>query len=482
MTHVATNPQHSSAGTRASDHGLSNVRLLIYVLPAFCLAIMLGPAGSILQGIYTRDLGLKLSDIAGLILIARLFDAFTDPLIGYATDATRGRRWGRKPWLVLGALVSLIGIYWLYFPPTGVTPRYFFLAFVASFLGWTLVEIPHLAWGTDITQKYDDRSRIFTFRFGAIFAGLLVFIAIPVLTMLYKHFVARVPLQNISLEYSRETLHVAFWVVAATLPVAVMLVLLLVPIGTTGTTRPQPHDVRKLVTALLQNKPFRLFCLVMTMFYLATGMQMGIAYLHLSSYLQLANWASIIYLTCIPFNVLSVPMWLWAARRWGKHRAFAVGGALCATLFVAIGCLSPGPYALVGYFVVFGLVQWCQGCWYALPPAILSDVCDYGSLKSGKDNAGAYFAAFVFLNKCTQGVGTGIGFAITGALGFDPTANSQSGAAVWSLRIVMGFFPAALVYVAAWIALYFPITRIRHDVIRKRLARNARVAVLGEAR
>jgi len=459
---------------RSGGTGLSARKLLIYAFPAFSLSIMLGPAGSIIQGIYTRDLGLKLADIANLILIARLLDAFTDPLIGYASDATKSARWGRKLWILAGAVMSIVGISWLYFPPQAVTPLYFFLAFVASFLGWTLVEIPHLAWGTEITRTYDERSRVFSYRFGATFSGLFIFLAIPLVASLYKHFVDGLPFGQISLEYSRETLHVAFWIVALTLPVAVTLASFFVPTGLESDRgQRHSHSLRKLICVFLENKPFRVFVLVMSLFGFATGMQMGIAYLHLSSYLQLANWAAIIYVTCLPFNVLSTFVWLWAARHLGKHRAFALGGAVNASLFVALGFLSPGPWALPGYFIVFGLIQWIQGCWYALPPAILSDVCDYSSFKTGRDSTATYFAAYVFIMKCTQGLGTGIGFAITAAYGFNPAVNEQTAGAAFSLKMVMGFIPAVLVYAASLLIFHFPITRSRHDTIRRKLERAA---------
>lgn len=445
--------------------------MLIYALPAFSLSIMLGPAGSIIQGIYTRDLGLKLADIATLILIARLLDALTDPIIGFASDTTKSARYGRKLWIVLGAVVSLLGISWLYFPPANVTPIYFFLSFVASFLGWTLVEIPHMAWGTEITRSYDERSRVFAYRYGATFSGLFAFLAIPLGLSLYQHFVGGLSFDKISLEYSRQTLHVAFWVVALTMPIAVGLACRFVPKSINGVSTRRRHSLRADFSALLDNKPFRLFALVMSLFGFATGMQMGIAYLHLSSYLHLANWAAIIYVTCLPFNVLSSFLWATAAKRLQKHRAFALGGILNASLFVVIGFLSPGPWALLGYFVVFGLIQWIQGCWYALPPAILSDVCDYSAVKNRADQTATYFALYVFVMKCSQGLGTGIGFAITAYYGFDPTAAVQSVSAAWSLRMVMGFIPAVLVYTASLIIYNFPITRARHQAIRRRLDR-----------
>lgn len=452
-----------------------NRTYFLYAAPALCLAIMSGPSNSIIQGIYTRDFGLKLSDIATFIVIARLLDAFTDPLIGFLSDRTRAVMAGRKGWLVLGMCVSLGAIHFLYLPPDNVTPSYFFVAFTLCYLGWTLVEIPHLAWGAEITESYDDRSRIFSVRIGFLFLGMFIFLSIPLVMAAWERFVTGTPIHGLTTEYSASTLHVAFWTVAILFPLTMLGAVGLVPRGTQAVLAlaPAHSGIRALVDMVRYNKPLRLFAGVFLLCGIAFGMQIALAYLHLGSYLGLASRAPTIYVVCYPLNIIGIPIWLHVAKTRGKHVAFALGTALSGLLFLVLGFLEPGEWAFPGYFFTFALLQLCTAAWMALPQAILSDISDYGTLQSGEDRSATYFAFFVFFNKCFTGLGGAVGFATAAYFGFDPANTHHSAAAAFGVKLVMGFLPAGLVLVAAGILLRFPIDRRRHDVIRQRLAQLA---------
>ena len=60
-------------------------KILAYPLPYIAMAFLFGPM-AILQGIYAKYFGLSLTTIAAVLLIGRLFDAITDPIIGYLSD------------------------------------------------------------------------------------------------------------------------------------------------------------------------------------------------------------------------------------------------------------------------------------------------------------------------------------------------------------------------------------------------------------
>ena len=60
-----------------------------------------------LSRFYTGDMGLGLSAVANIMLLARLFDVITDPLIGYLSDRTQTRLGKRKPWLAAGSVVMM---------------------------------------------------------------------------------------------------------------------------------------------------------------------------------------------------------------------------------------------------------------------------------------------------------------------------------------------------------------------------------------
>ena len=87
---------------------LSRKVLAAYAAPAFSQALIHGPVGTVIQGIYGKHFGVALASIAIVLVVSRVFDAVTDPVIGYLSDRYRSR-WGkRKPWLLVGSLIAVV--------------------------------------------------------------------------------------------------------------------------------------------------------------------------------------------------------------------------------------------------------------------------------------------------------------------------------------------------------------------------------------
>lgn len=91
----------------------------VYAIPGFSTAIIIAPVTQVLGGYYAKNCGLALTTIASVILIARVFDAITDPLIGYYSDWWRLRVGSRKPFIMIGAVLLMPSSYFLFVPPEG---------------------------------------------------------------------------------------------------------------------------------------------------------------------------------------------------------------------------------------------------------------------------------------------------------------------------------------------------------------------------
>ncbi|WP_052711727.1 MFS transporter [Elstera litoralis] len=154
---------------------LSGTDLAAYAAPALPLAALAVPLYIYLPTLYAETLGLGLTLVGTLLLLARIFDALTDPLVGVLAD----RFPRRKPWL-LGALPVIgVSVWALFFPPDGTGAMHLLGWSLALYLGWTALQVPYLAWGTDLTQAYHGRTRVAGAREAALLIGTLAATILP---------------------------------------------------------------------------------------------------------------------------------------------------------------------------------------------------------------------------------------------------------------------------------------------------------------
>ena len=84
------------------------------------------------------------------VLVARIVDVFTDPLMGFISDRVP-TRWGRrKPWVVLSVPVMMTAIYMLFMPPDGAGGTHMLIWMLVLGLGQTMVIIPYWSWGAEL--------------------------------------------------------------------------------------------------------------------------------------------------------------------------------------------------------------------------------------------------------------------------------------------------------------------------------------------
>lgn len=145
--------QTSGDAAAAPPPRLSLCTIAWFILPALALAFMHGPEMQ-MQGIYAKHAGLTLAALAGATLLTRAFDAITYPVIGYLSDLSYARMGTRKPWVVGGALLSALGVWFLYRPPADVGIGYYVAWTGVTYLGWKTAEIPYQACAVEGGVRY----------------------------------------------------------------------------------------------------------------------------------------------------------------------------------------------------------------------------------------------------------------------------------------------------------------------------------------
>ena len=159
-------------------------KLTVPILTAYAgLAVPLAALGLplvvYLPPFYAGPVGLGVGTVGIIFMIARFWDIFTDPIMGMIVDRYPSR-WGkRKHWIAIGVPVLLIASWYIFFPNGNQPAIYLGFWLFILYLAFTFVGLTQQAWGVDISQSYNDRSRVYGWReIGSIF-GMMSVLALP---------------------------------------------------------------------------------------------------------------------------------------------------------------------------------------------------------------------------------------------------------------------------------------------------------------
>lgn len=442
---------------------------LAYGLPVLPLYFLFGPI-TILQGIYAKYFGISLATIAVVLFVARLFDAIADPVIGYCADRYHDRYGNRKPFIVFGGVLFIISSWYLYVPPDNVSEEYFLVWFLIFYLGYTLFEIPHLAWGSDLTAESNDKNKVYGLRSFFMFLGSLFFFAIPLLP--WSH----------GSEFTPETLKWSVFLAALLLLPLLLFGFRAVPNSSAKSNYIRNQSTQKklnhLLLAIVTNKPLLTLSAAHIFSGLGWGMWLTILFLFVDVYLKLGEQFSLIYTISFSISILALGVWYQVAHFWGKATAWFSGLTLVLIGLIGNGVLVAGQSQWYSLLLCMTLILSGIAAYNIVVPSLLSDIVDYGTWKYGDDRAATYFSLYTFINKAVAALGGALGLAIASWFEFDPTANIQSEDTVLGLRLVVSWIPAIMICLSIAFVLKIPINARRHAIIIRRLnARSRRMAM-----
>ena len=434
----------------------SSAQAIAYALPMISVAFLLGPI-VIVQGIYAKYFGLSLTAIGTVILVARLFDAVTDPLIGFFSDKYQVRTGSRKVFVASGGVLFIISSYFLYTPNENVSAAYFLSCLLAFYFSWTLFEIPHLAWGAELASNSQSRNRIYSFRLCGLFIGQLLFYFVPLLPLFKTN------------EFTPQTL---MWSVFAAGLIMLPFLYICIKSAPDGIRKPilldqQRYKMWPLLVTIVTNKPFLVFVVMFSFVGVGLGMWFTLFFIYVDSYLGVGNKLALVYIISTSISILTIGVWSALAARWGKKSTWGIAVAFIAVGLSCAGSILPGegsfiPLLVVNIFVALGFAAYS-----ILVPSMLADIIDYGTLKSGIELGGTYFSVFTLMGKITMAIGGALGLFIAGGYAFDPAASTHTSDAVFGLRLAISWFPALIVMLALVFVALTPINARRHAIVSR---------------
>jgi len=439
---------------------ISTRQLILFALPNFALAALFFPLVTILPNFYAKYTQASLVAIGSVLLFTRLFDAISDPLIGYLSDKTRSR-WGRrKPWVAAGTLVLLIPAYNLFNPPPDAGAGYYFGWAVLLYLGWTMIQIPYFAWSTELARGYQQRTRISGFIALSGAFGALVFIVAPL---------ALKPIFGTT-EYTPEVMGFL-----STSLLGVMLVLMMITLSrceTGAQVTTQRVSLKGMWQSVLANKPFWFYAGSFAAGGMGTGITLSVLVVYIDNYLHLAASLPLILGAYSLSALAGVSLIVQLIKKIDKHHCWALCWFISAAVPPFFLFLVPGEGALLP--MIFGLVILgvASAGNMVMPVALLGDVIDYDIAKTQVNRSANYFSLNALLTKGNVAIGGGLAFYVLAAFGYEVGSDNDQ-VATNGLLFVALILPSIFSIIAGVILWFFPINRKQHAFILEKIEQHA---------
>jgi len=404
---------------------LSLWQVIAYGAPGLPLALMGIPLYVYLPPFYANELGLGLAAVGLALMLTRLWDVVTDPLVGFLSDRVPGRH--RRKWLMGAGVPLLIVSLWFLLRPDGeVGLWHLYLWGLAAFLGWTMIQLPYTSLGAEADPTTHGRTRLAASREGLALVGTVLAAALPIL---------------IGTERPSDILGSVFWLMAILLPLAFLVMAF-------GSPEPARHhrviDWRRGWPLLAANRRLRALLGGYFLNNLANGIPAALFLMFVADRLGAEGWLGGLLLLYFGAGIAALPAWTFLARRWGKRRSWGASILLAAVSFAFAPLLGPGD---VAWFAVICTVSGLSlGADMALPASIQADIAGIDTDQGGGERAGLFFGLLGLATKLALAVAVGVGYGLLSLAGFE-----SGDADTTALALTYGSLPVVFKLAAAWL-------------------------------
>ncbi|MCP4004823.1 MAG: hypothetical protein GY725_11555 [bacterium] len=434
---------------------------------------------------YTQVLGLD-GWLTGLALgIAIVFDAINDPMIGSLSDNWRSRNGRRHPFMWMSGVPLCISFYYLWTPIDGLSEYElfgwltFFAILARSFM--TFFQIPHNAFGAELSPDYSERSRIWGYAhlFGWLGGGSFALIAYTAIFQKSEAF------ENGLLNPD------AYPHLAA---VGVVYIFVGIFLSTALTQRaarrlPEPPDVKegfsfarvfRELTQALHNRNFRLM-FIGTVIGGALGGIGGTLALHMQTYFWGLLPAQIKYFIFAGFtvNLLAFAIVQGIAGRFEKKHVLitlATFAAFDSITMISLRLLdvlpdNGNPWLLPMIVTSYGLGTGAGAIVGVIARSMITDVVDEEEIRTGERQEGIFFSALAFSGKAVSGLGTMLGGLVLSFIEFPANVDAVGVApeVVFRMGVFMGPVLGTLHMIPIALFAFYSLDRKRHAEIRTQL-------------
>lgn len=415
---------------------------------------------------FTNIFGLSIADTATLMLLARLFDVVTDPLMGSLADRTRSR-WGTyRPWLIIGSIpFGLIFALLLYTPDFGPVGKriWAYSLYLMMMAVYTAVNVPYGSLLGVMTDDDNQKNQFSSFRMvGAYAMGFITMLAFPYV-----------------LKFAGGTEQHQYAVAGVILGIVAALMTLACGLLTKERLQPvmaESFSLRPFVD-LVKNKPWIWLTTIGVCSNFFNGFRYAVAG-YLMTYCMhgdvTVSWLIINYtvfmmfgeFTCMIFGGVSPVFTKWIG---SKKMAFFWASVICVITSVAFFFIPMNPAYIWVMIAVVILTSVGIGLYSPLLWSMYADVADYATEKNGSSSTGLIFSSGTMAQKFGTAISGALVTMLLGIAGFASGTDEMTGETIVTITdeesvrqmvwAIFSLFPAAIATVMAYLVYKFPINK-----------------------
>ncbi|RXZ48011.1 MFS transporter [Agromyces binzhouensis] len=443
-----------------SPEGLSRGTVARYAVGSIGTGGFATLPGLVLVFYLTDTLGVT-ALLAGLVVTAaKVWDVLIDPWIGDRSDHSLAVSGTRRTWMRVGALAIPVAFVLTFAAPAGLGPVvagvWVMLAFLATATAFSLFQVPYIALPAELTDDYDGRTRLLTWR-------------VVVLSFAILLFGAGGPMLR---RAGGDDEALGYLVMAVVAGLVIGLGMLVATTTAPKGMLVEQRERRSLgagyaegLAALRRSRPFRLLLSGFLLQGLATGVMLAGANYVAVWVLRSEDALTFLFVALIGPAILCAPLWGRMARRIGKERAYVIASlAFAAAAAALVGMVwAPGAWVYAPVAIAGAAYAGMQ----SLPMAMLPDVVAHDARTNGPGRAGTFGGVWTAGETTGMALGATLLTIVLAATGYlesvGSTVVAQPEAAVGGIALSFSLLPAALVLLSLVPLLRYPLRRADID-------------------
>ena len=440
----------------------SNGVLAAFAGPCLPYAAIGLPLAVHLPLFYSQYVGIPLGVVGTIFIFVRAIDIVFDPVVGWAMDRTRNRWGSYRTWITIGTPILMLAVAAIFFVQPHATNSYLFAWLLVLYLGFSICTLAQLAWGSVLAPEYDQRSRLYGWWQAANIVGVLIALAIPVVTV------------SAHLGAYADGVRYMGWFIVIGLPLTLLINLWAVPEPRTQNAK--PHGGLSAYISLFRRPVVRKILACDLYLGIAPGITGALLFLFYESVKGFSRGESQLFMAFyFVAGLAAAPFWSWLASKIGKDRALQVASVLFALMYAGVGFLPAKDFMINAIGLTLTGLPYAAGL--LLTRAMMADVADEVRLETGEDRTGLLFSFLSLTTKLGYAVSVGVLTILSWVRFNDAPGAANSPTALLTLEVLFIAVPTVLLVLSA-IALHkYPLNAKRHAEVRHQLAERDRAAL-----